>query len=92
MDALTATKARVLILDIKTIPALFHLTNQPRQKSVCGLYTPWKSKGFRSFAKTKKHAAFRRQFDLNPTSVNLSKETIADVQGLFENFVKRHRP
>ena len=32
MDALTATKARVLILDIKTIPAL-HITNQPRQKS-----------------------------------------------------------
>ena len=31
MDALTATKARVLILDIKTIPAL-HITNHPRQK------------------------------------------------------------
>ena len=33
MDALTATKARVLILDIKTIPVLFHLTHQPRQRS-----------------------------------------------------------
>ena len=33
MDALTATKARVLVLDIKTIPALYHLTNQPRQRS-----------------------------------------------------------
>ena len=32
MDALTATKARVLVLDIKTIPAHYHLTNQPRQK------------------------------------------------------------
>ena len=32
MDALTATKARVLVLDIKTISARFHLTNQPRQK------------------------------------------------------------
>ena len=32
MDALTMTKARVLILDIKTIPALSHLTNQPRHK------------------------------------------------------------
>ena len=31
MDALTATKAVVFVLDIKTIPALFHLTNQPRQ-------------------------------------------------------------
>ena len=31
MDALTTTEARVLILDIKTIPALSHLTNQPRQ-------------------------------------------------------------
>ena len=33
MDALTATKPVVFVLDIKTIPALFHLTNQPRQKS-----------------------------------------------------------
>ena len=33
MDALTATKAVVFVLDIKTIPTLFHLTNQPRQKS-----------------------------------------------------------
>ena len=32
MDALTATKAGVFVLDIKTIPALFHLNNQPRQK------------------------------------------------------------
>ena len=32
MDALTATKPGVLVLDIKTIPALFHLTYQPRQK------------------------------------------------------------
>ena len=31
MDALTATKAVVFVLDIKTIPALFHLTNHPRQ-------------------------------------------------------------
>ena len=31
MDALTATKAVVFVLDIKTIPAL-HITNQPRQK------------------------------------------------------------
>ena len=33
MDALTATKPVVLVLDIKTIPALYHLTYQPRQKS-----------------------------------------------------------
>ena len=33
MDALTATKSGVFALDIKTIPALFHITNQPRQKS-----------------------------------------------------------
>ena len=33
MDALTATKPGVFVIDIKTIPALFHLTNQPRQKS-----------------------------------------------------------
>ena len=31
MDALTATKAVVFVLDVKTIPAL-HITNQPRQK------------------------------------------------------------
>ena len=31
MDALAATKPGVFVLDIKTIPALFHLTNQPRQ-------------------------------------------------------------
>ena len=31
MDALTATKPGVFVLDIKTIPAL-HITNQPRQK------------------------------------------------------------
>ena len=30
MDALTATKPCVLVIDIKTIPAHFHLTNQPR--------------------------------------------------------------
>ena len=33
MDALTATKPGVFILDIKTILALFRLANQPRQKS-----------------------------------------------------------
>ena len=33
MDALTATKAGVFVIDIKTIPALSHLANQPRQKS-----------------------------------------------------------
>ena len=33
VDALTATKPGVFVLDIKTIPALSHLTNQPRQKS-----------------------------------------------------------
>ena len=32
MDALTATKSVVLVLDIKTIPAIFHITNKPRQK------------------------------------------------------------
>ena len=32
MDALTATKATVFVIDIKTILAL-HITNQPRQKS-----------------------------------------------------------
>ena len=32
MDALTATKPGVFVIDIKTIPALYHLTNQPRQK------------------------------------------------------------
>jgi len=33
MDALTATKAIVFVIDIKTISAIFHLVNQPRQKS-----------------------------------------------------------
>ena len=33
MDALAATKTGVFVIDIKTIPALFHLVNQPRQKS-----------------------------------------------------------
>ena len=32
MDALTATKPGVFVLDIKTIPTHYHLTNQPRQK------------------------------------------------------------
>ena len=32
MDALTATKPVVFLIDIKTNPALFHLTNKPRQK------------------------------------------------------------
>ena len=32
MDALTATEPVVFVIGIKTIPALFHLTNQPRQK------------------------------------------------------------
>ena len=31
MDALTATKTDVFVIDIKTILAL-HITNQPRQK------------------------------------------------------------
>ena len=30
MDALTATKPGVFVIDIKTIPALLHLTTQPR--------------------------------------------------------------
>ena len=34
MDALTATKPVVLVLDIKTIPTLCHLANQPRRKCV----------------------------------------------------------
>ena len=34
MDALTATKPVVFVIDIKTIPAIFHLINQPRQKSL----------------------------------------------------------
>ena len=33
MDALTATEPGVFVINIKTIPARFHLTNQPRQKS-----------------------------------------------------------
>ena len=33
MDALTTTEPLVFVIDIKTIPALSHLTNQPRQKS-----------------------------------------------------------
>ena len=32
MDALTATIPGVFVINIKTIPALLHLTNQPRQK------------------------------------------------------------
>ena len=32
MDALTATVAQVFVIDIKTIPAIFHITNKPRQK------------------------------------------------------------
>ena len=31
MDALTATKTGVFVIDIKTIPALSHFTNQPWQ-------------------------------------------------------------
>ena len=31
MDALTATKAGVFVIDIKTIPTPYHLTNQPRK-------------------------------------------------------------
>ena len=34
MDALTATKPGVFVIAIKAIPALFHLTTQPRQKSL----------------------------------------------------------
>ena len=37
VDALTATKPGVFIIDIKTIPALFHLTNRPRQKLLSDL-------------------------------------------------------
>ena len=33
VDALTATKPGIFVIAIKTIPALYHLTNQPRQKS-----------------------------------------------------------
>ena len=33
MDALTATKPDVFVLDIKTIPALFHPTNQRGKSS-----------------------------------------------------------
>ena len=33
MDALAATKPLVFVLDIKTILARFHLTNQPQQNS-----------------------------------------------------------
>ena len=33
MDALAATKAAAFVIAIKTIPALYHLTNRPRQKS-----------------------------------------------------------
>ena len=33
MDALTGTKTGVFVIDIKTIPALYHLTNRLRQKS-----------------------------------------------------------
>ena len=32
MDALTATKPGVFVIDIKAIPAPYHLTNLPRQK------------------------------------------------------------
>ena len=38
MDALTAAKPGVFVLDIKTIPALSYLTNKPRQKSRSLLY------------------------------------------------------
>ena len=31
MNALTATKPVAFVIDIKTIPTRFHLTNQPRQ-------------------------------------------------------------
>ena len=40
MDALTATVAQVFVIDIKTIPVLFHLTNQPRQKFKLDLKNP----------------------------------------------------
>ena len=33
MNALTATKTGVFVIDIKTITALLHLIGQPRQKS-----------------------------------------------------------
>ena len=32
MDALAATKAAEFVIAIKTIPAIFHITNKPRQK------------------------------------------------------------
>ena len=32
MDALTTMKPVVLVIVIKTIPAIFHITNKPRQK------------------------------------------------------------
>ena len=32
VNALAATKPVVFLIDLKTIPALFHLTNLPRQK------------------------------------------------------------
>ena len=37
MDALTATVAHIFVLDIKTIPALLHITNQPRQNQTIAL-------------------------------------------------------
>ena len=40
MDALTATKAVVFVIGIKTIPAHFHHTNQPRQKSSTEIHKP----------------------------------------------------
>ena len=52
MDALTATKPGVFVLDIKTIPALSHITNQPRHKflnlllEITRLFTLW-SRAFR---------------------------------------------
>ena len=38
--ALTVTKTGVFVIDIKTIPVLFHLTNQPRQKFKLDLKNP----------------------------------------------------
>ena len=40
LDALTVTKTGVFVIDIKTIPVLFHLTNQPQQKFKLDLKNP----------------------------------------------------
>ena len=69
MDALTATKPLVFVIDIKTIPAL-HFTNQPRQKF----------KLAQSVGHSVPKQSADRQPDARPTSRRINRhKTAADI-------------